>query len=377
MKMNNVIIGVGSNINPEQNVSQAEQEVKLLGELKRKSDFIYTKPLLFENQSDFLNGVFHLETPFSKLEVEKKLKNIEQKLGRVRTNNKNGPRTIDLDTIIFNNQITDYDVFSRDFLKSQIIDLFPKFSNILNCRNYMNNYKEVNQIVEIVKAVLPKKIISIFGAGHWFCNEECPTSDIDFIVIVKEVSSEYDKLINKRIQSLNLSVISGYPVQVRLFWLEELEGKSIGKCFVADDIKLQRLFIRQFPFYKLLYGEIWPISGNLVEKMSIEDELSYCMDIIINLPCDKFLCSLNLIEPFFDWSDLVKFYLYSRILTEVKFNNYQYDMSFINLQKFVSHRPNDLVHKAMEYRYSNIPVDLSERNDFYSKIRNELINMPL
>jgi 2-amino-4-hydroxy-6-hydroxymethyldihydropteridine diphosphokinase len=375
--MNNVVIGVGSNINPEQNVIQAEEEVKSLGKLKRKSDFIYTEPLLFENQSDFLNGVFHLETPHNKFEVDTALKDIENKMGRVRTNNKNGPRTIDLDTVIFNNQIIDYDVFRRDFLKNPIIDLFPKFSNILNCRNYMNNYKEVNQIVEIVKSVLPYNIISIFGAGHWFCDEECKTSDIDFITIVNEVSSEYETLINNELLSKNLNIISGYPVQVRFFWIEELEGKSIGKCIVATDQKLQRLFIRQFPFYKLLYGKPWPISDNLVKTLPIEDEFSYCLDIITNLPCDNFLKNSNLTDPIFDWPDLIKLYLYSRILTEVKFNNYQYDMSFLELQKFVSLRPNDLIHKAIEYRYSDVPVAIPERNEFYSQIKDELINMPL
>ena len=39
------------------------------------------------------------------------LKQIENKLERVRTKNKNGPRTIDLDIVLFNNQILDKDVF--------------------------------------------------------------------------------------------------------------------------------------------------------------------------------------------------------------------------------------------------------------------------
>lgn len=375
MKMNNVIIGVGSNINPEQNVIRAENEVKSLGELKQKSDFIYTKPLLFECQSDFLNGVFHLETPFDILYVDKMLKDIEQKLGRVRTKNKNGPRTIDLDTVVFNNQIVDYDVFKRDFIRNPIIELFPFFLHVINCKNYLDNFKEIYQIIEVIKNVLPQEPISIFGAGHWFCDEECPTSDIDIIVIAKEVKNEFDELINKKIQSQNLNTISGYPVQVRMFWIEELEGKAIGKCLVADDIKLQRLFIRQFPFYKLLFGKPWPISEKLLEKLPIEEELYYCKDIILNLPCDKFLYLSNQSHPFFDWPDLVKFYLYLRILTGVKINNYQYDISFMSLQQSVSHCPDDLIHKAMEYRYSNTPIDIPERNKFYTQIKNELINM--
>ena len=271
--MNSAVIGVGSNINPEENVIQAENEVKQLGILKQKSVFSYTKPLLYEDQDDFLNGVFHIETSYDRLELKKRLKNIEFNLGRIRNVNKNGPRTIDLDIVVFNNQVVDYDVFQRDFLNNQIVNFFPNLSSVLHCKNYMNNFDDIYKIIEVIKFVLPNNPISIFGAGHWFCDEECAKSDIDIIVIVKDIDNKYDGLLNKELETLQLNIIKGFPVQVRLFWLEELEGKSEGKGLVANNKRLQRLFIRQFPFYKLLYGQKWPISNNLIEKLSLEEEL--------------------------------------------------------------------------------------------------------
>lgn len=270
--MNNAVIGVGSNINPEYNVIQAENEVKLIGILKQKSDFSYTKPLLTEDQDDFLNGVFYIETSFEKLELKKRLKNIEFNLGRIRNTNKNGPRTIDLDIVVFNNQIIDYDVFQRDYLKNQIVNLLPNLSSVLNCKNYMNNFDDIYQIIDAIKFVLPNNPISIFGAGHWFGDEECATSNIDIIVIVKNIDNKYEWLLNEELEILQLNTINGFPVHVRLVWLEELEGKSERKCFEANKKKLQKLFIKQFPFYKLLYGQQWPIFKDLMGIFSLEED---------------------------------------------------------------------------------------------------------
>lgn len=137
--------------------------------------------MLYEKQNDFLNGLFHIQTPYKISEIEKRLKIIEAKLGRKRTKNKNGPRTIDLDIVVFNNQIIDDDVFKRDFLKNLIVDLFPEFYEVLNCKNYMDNFNHIKQVIEIVKSELPQKPISIFGAGNWFSNEDSIATNIDIM----------------------------------------------------------------------------------------------------------------------------------------------------------------------------------------------------
>ena len=262
MKINSAIIGVGSNVNPVFNVNQAENEIKAIGVLKQKSNFFYTKPLLYEDQNDFLNGVLHIETPYEKSELNKILKSIEFKLGRIRDENKNGPRTIDLDIVIFNNQILDSDVFKRDFLKNPIIGLFPYLSPVLNCENYLNNFEDIQRVIEIIKSELPDKPISIFGAGYWFCDEKCSTSDIDIIVIVNEIDIQYDTLINKKLNDAQLNTINNPPVQIKLHWLEESDVNSAGKDLLADSKRVQKSLIKQLPFYKLLYGEEYPISDN-------------------------------------------------------------------------------------------------------------------
>ncbi len=54
------------------------------------------------------------------------LKNLEKKLGRVKSENKDGPRTIDLDIIVWNGKVVDSEVYEREFLINSINELLPE-----------------------------------------------------------------------------------------------------------------------------------------------------------------------------------------------------------------------------------------------------------
>ncbi len=48
-------------------------------------------------------------------------------MGRAKTSNKQGPRIIDLDIIIWNYKVVGYDVYERKFLQKSILELLPDF----------------------------------------------------------------------------------------------------------------------------------------------------------------------------------------------------------------------------------------------------------
>ena len=121
--MNTVAIGVGSNIDPNDNISKARKYISRDHSLIRSSTFVKTKPVGYEKQEDFLNGAFLVKTDLNKQEFTIYLKDLENKLGRVRTKNKNGPRTIDLDVVIWNDKIIDHDCYEREFLKNCLNEL--------------------------------------------------------------------------------------------------------------------------------------------------------------------------------------------------------------------------------------------------------------
>ncbi len=124
--MNKVIVGVGSNIDPLKNIELSRKKLAKIAKLLRSSKFIKTKPIGFANQPDFYNGAFLIETDKEMSEFKKMLKVIENELGRKRTSNKYGPRTIDLDILVWNGKITDEEVHKRDFLKQFIKELEPE-----------------------------------------------------------------------------------------------------------------------------------------------------------------------------------------------------------------------------------------------------------
>ena len=123
--MNSAIIGLGSNIRPHANIQKAKKILDHKLTVIKESTFRITEPIGGNNQPRFINGAVFLETCISIAELKFMLKAIETALGRKKSKNKNAPRTIDLDILVWNNQIVDPDVYTRGFLKDSIQELFP------------------------------------------------------------------------------------------------------------------------------------------------------------------------------------------------------------------------------------------------------------
>lgn len=123
--MNTAVISLGSNINPRENIEKAVSFISLDHELISKSDFISTKPVGYLCQPDFINGAVLIKTQADYDELNLYLKKLETRLGRVRTENKFGPRTIDLDIVVWNRRIVNDDFYERGFIKNSVLKLIP------------------------------------------------------------------------------------------------------------------------------------------------------------------------------------------------------------------------------------------------------------
>ncbi|MEL0342622.1 MAG: 2-amino-4-hydroxy-6-hydroxymethyldihydropteridine diphosphokinase [Deltaproteobacteria bacterium] len=120
-----VVIGLGSNIDPEANLEQAVQELKSRFKVSKRSQWTRTKPIGIQDQPDFYNGALLLETELEQQSLKKELKRIEDILGRDRSLPKFGPRTIDLDILIWNKKVVDEDYYERDFLRKGVEEIIP------------------------------------------------------------------------------------------------------------------------------------------------------------------------------------------------------------------------------------------------------------
>lgn len=117
------IIGIGSNINPEKNIAEA---LKILGkdnEINKISRFIKTAPIGVTDQPDFLNGAVKVVTDKGKNDFRNYIKEVEDMLQRDRSAPKYGPRSIDLDIVVWDGEIVDNDYYRRDFLKKVVDEI--------------------------------------------------------------------------------------------------------------------------------------------------------------------------------------------------------------------------------------------------------------
>lgn len=109
--MNTVYIGLGSNIGDRKAyLDRAIEGLANHGKInvEKKSSIYETKPVGYDEQSDFLNMVIQIKTDLGHIELLDACQAIEKDLGRERTI-VNGPRTIDLDILMFNNENRDLD----------------------------------------------------------------------------------------------------------------------------------------------------------------------------------------------------------------------------------------------------------------------------
>ncbi len=120
---NTVIAGIGSNINPEENISKLLEILKKEQVVIDVSSFIRTSPVGITVQPDFINGAVKMQTIVTRNDFNVYLKTVEDRLKRDRSQPKYGPRTIDLDIVVWNGEIVDDDYYERDFLKAVVDEI--------------------------------------------------------------------------------------------------------------------------------------------------------------------------------------------------------------------------------------------------------------
>jgi len=121
--MNAVIIGIGSNIDAEKNISGMLKILKNQVQVIKVSSMLKTKPIGIENQPQFTNGAVKIKTSLNRENLTVLLKSIEDQMGRDRTAPRFGARTIDLDIVVWNGEIVDDDYYTRDFLQNSVREL--------------------------------------------------------------------------------------------------------------------------------------------------------------------------------------------------------------------------------------------------------------
>jgi len=135
-------IGLGANLNdPISTVNKAIEELAVLPQSRfvSSSPLYISKPMGPADQPDYVNAVALIETQLTAHQVFELTCEIEQKHGRVRNGEHWGPRTLDLDILLFDqDQIDDetltvphYGIKEREFVIYPLLDISPNL--VLPC----------------------------------------------------------------------------------------------------------------------------------------------------------------------------------------------------------------------------------------------------
>jgi len=133
--MKKVFLGLGSDLGDRaENLRLAVEYIGAsAGAVKGVSPVYETEPVGFTGKGDFLNMTISIETDLTPTELIENLMNSEKLLGRTRDGSKTTSRTIDIDILIYENEIIDHQSLSiphprmheRKFVLVPLNDIAP------------------------------------------------------------------------------------------------------------------------------------------------------------------------------------------------------------------------------------------------------------
>ena len=162
--MHQAYLSLGSNIQPETNLSQAIDLLHGYGEILKISNAWESKAVGSEGPN-YLNACVLFTTPLFLVELkEKVIHPIEAILGRKRSKDKYAPRTIDIDMILFDDQSCNDKFWTLAFVVIPLAEIYPKFQNPLTQENIMETATRLRQ--KIWMEARPE-VLSQFNGDHF------------------------------------------------------------------------------------------------------------------------------------------------------------------------------------------------------------------
>lgn len=122
-----VCLLLGSNIQPEKILSLGLNLLRHKVTIVRLSS-VWETPSVGSSGPDFLNLAVLITTPLKASEFKAQvLSPLEMRLGRVRSANKNAPRTFDVDIILFDGRLLDQNLWSYAHLAVPVAEILPDY----------------------------------------------------------------------------------------------------------------------------------------------------------------------------------------------------------------------------------------------------------
>lgn len=142
--LHEIYLNIGSNIEPERHLQEAIRLLREHGQVKAISN-AWQSHAFGSDGPDFLNACVLFLNPLTSRELkEQVIRPIETKLGRVRSEDRFAPRTIDIDIILIDEEPFGWEFWSNAFVVVPLADLLPDFHHPLN-------YETLDRVAEHIR----------------------------------------------------------------------------------------------------------------------------------------------------------------------------------------------------------------------------------
>jgi 2-amino-4-hydroxy-6-hydroxymethyldihydropteridine diphosphokinase len=125
--LHRVYLDLGSNLEPEKNIPLAIKLLCDVGEIAAVSSVWETESVGYAGPN-FLNVCVLLLTPLDAEQIKYEINRpIEAQMGRVRGKDKNAPRPIDIDIVLFDETLHNTQTWDQAFVIVPLAELLPEF----------------------------------------------------------------------------------------------------------------------------------------------------------------------------------------------------------------------------------------------------------
>lgn len=144
-------LSLGSNIQPEINLIKAVELLRKHGDVKEVSNVWESKSVGFDGPN-FLNACLLFLSGLQPVDLKERIiRPIEEKLGRVRFADKNAPRTIDIDIVLFDEKPLNTDFWDYAYVSVPLAELIPDFIHPNRHENLFRVSEKLQEQIWIVK----------------------------------------------------------------------------------------------------------------------------------------------------------------------------------------------------------------------------------
>lgn len=163
-RLSDIYLGLGSNIEPEKNLSLAVHELRnKYGELKVSS--VYRSAALGFEGDDFLNLVVGLRSDDGPTEICQEIERLHNVAGRSRGSQKWAARPLDIDLLLYNDEVIDErpvrvprsDVLEYSFVLRPLAELAPDLVHPATGKTILAHWQEFDAAshpLELVGVIL-------------------------------------------------------------------------------------------------------------------------------------------------------------------------------------------------------------------------------